>query len=82
MGRLKKIFTTKLKHLIELKIIKTVVEFCKTVVAAAAFLMPILVIFVSVSLLCSVTDTCGTNIGIKNGAAAATVLQNSTTVLS
>ena len=60
---------------------KTVVKFCKTVAATAPFLMPILVLFVSVSLLRSVTDTMGTKIGIKNGAVAATVLKNFITVL-
>ena len=57
-------------------------EFCKTVVATAPFLIPILVPSVLVPLFRSVTDTSGTKIGIKNGAVAATVLQNSATVLS
>ena len=61
---------------------KTVVEFCKTVAATAPFLMPILVPLVLVPLFRSVTDTSGTKIGIKNGAVATTVLQNSATVLS
>ena len=56
--------------------------FCKTVVATAPFLMPILVLLVSVPLFRSATDANGTKIGIKNGADATTVLQNSATVLS
>ena len=61
---------------------KTVVKFCKTVAATAPFLMPILVPLVSVTLRNSGTDTKSTKIGIKNGAVATTVLQNSATVLS
>ena len=61
---------------------KTVAEFRKTVAATAPFLMPILVLLVLVPLFRSVTDTTGTKIGIKNGAVATTVFQNSATVLS
>ena len=61
---------------------KTVAKICNTVVAATSFLMQILVLFVSVSLLCSVTDTTGTKIGIKNDVAATTVLQISATILN
>jgi hypothetical protein len=59
-----------------------VAEFCKAVAATAPFLMPILVPLVLVTLQNSGTNTKGTKIGIKNGAVAATVLQNSATVLS
>jgi hypothetical protein len=59
-----------------------VAEFCKAVAATAPFLMPILVPLVLVTLQSSETNTKSTKIGIKNGAVAATVLQNSATVLS
>ena len=61
---------------------KTVAKFCNTVVAATSILMPVLVLFVFVSLLCSVTNTSGTKIGIKIDVAATTVLQNFATVLN
>ena len=61
---------------------KTVAKFCKTVVAATLILIPILVLFVFVSLLCSATNTSGTKIGIKNDVAAATALRNFATVLN
>ena len=61
---------------------KTGAKFCNTVVAATSILMPILVLFVFVSLLCSVTNTNGTKIGIEIDVAATTVLQNFATVLN
>jgi hypothetical protein len=51
---------------------KTVVEFCKTVVATAQFLVPIWLLLVSVALLCS-REPNGTKIGIKKCAVAITV---------
>ena len=61
---------------------KTVAKFCNTVVAATSILMPIWVLFVFVPLLCSVTNTSGTKIGIKIDVAVATVLRNFATVLN
>ena len=58
--------------------LKTVAKLCNAVGALTLILVP----FIFVSLLCSVTNTNGTKIGIKIDVAATTVLQNFATVLN